>query len=82
MEEKKAQWSDLKTILLVLVVIIVLVIIIRNYVYTPVAEAAKCKSLGGQCMPERCSEGYYQVPGISCDEGQVCCQPETEERGN
>lgn len=69
----------MKNIILILVVIIVMVILIRNYIYAPVAEASKCRSLGGQCMPERCSEGYYPMPGIACDEGQVCCQAERVE---
>lgn len=77
---KKAQWTDLKNILLILVVIIVMVIIIKNYVYAPVSEAAKCKGLGGQCMPERCDAGYYPVPGIACSEGQICCQAENPEQ--
>lgn len=81
MVTRKGQWSELKNIILTLIVIIVLVILIRNYIYAPVSEAAKCKSLGGVCQPERCSEGYYPMPGIACEEGQVCCQAEKVEEG-
>ncbi|MDO8642358.1 MAG: hypothetical protein Q7R76_02070 [Candidatus Woesearchaeota archaeon] len=76
MANQKAQWTDLKNILLILVVIIVMVIIIKNYVYAPVANAAQCKSMGGQCMPDKCESGYYMVSSGTCTEGQVCCQAE------
>ncbi len=79
MKTTRGQWTDLKNILLILVVIIVMVIIIKNYVYAPVSEAAKCKGLGGECR-ERCDAGYYPVPGIACAEGQTCCQAENPEQ--
>ena len=78
-QQKKGQWTDLKNILLILVVIIVMVIIIKNYVYAPVSEAAKCSGIGGECK-ERCDAGYYPVPGIACSQGQVCCQAENPEQ--
>lgn len=80
MKTKKAQWSELKNIILILVVIIVVVILVRNYIYAPVTEAAKCRSLGGQCMPDQCQPGQFAMPGIACNEGQVCCQAEKSEQ--
>ncbi len=70
---RKGQWADLKNIVLMVVLIIVLVLIVRNYVYAPVAEAGKCKNLGGTCM-DSCTRDYYPVAGIQCDQG-ICCQP-------
>jgi hypothetical protein len=79
-QNKKAQWTDMKNMVLMVVLIIVLVIIVRNYVYAPVAQAGQCKGIGGTCM-ESCTDGYYQVAGIRCDTG-ICCQPESPEQAN
>lgn len=74
LKQKKSQWEDLKTVILVVIVIIVGVIIIRNFIFKPVADASQCSGIGGECMLEKCSADYFKVPGIDCGAGKVCCR--------